>query len=267
MGFKDSSTTECDGRVMHGTSSRPRTMSPDDCDEWDAQWAIPSTNQQAKCQLTTQAAEGGATACNDPLVFDLSGNGVATSGLDDPVLFDLDANGVFDACGWTARGSDDAFLFFDRNRNAQVDDGSELFGDSTNLPGGSLAAHDFEALASYDRYERGGNEDGVISAGDYIWGVAGCGLTQITTGFRNPEKPGLLLPMESSRSTSTPFMDRSRRKRQHARAAIDIHHQTWQRSHQPFSRGHLLRHSNALNCESFSERPLALLSHGTSEQV
>jgi hypothetical protein len=45
-----------------------------------------------------------------------------------------------------------------------ADDGRELFGDETILPGGQLAANGFAALNQYDR-----NRDGIIDAQDEIW--------------------------------------------------------------------------------------------------
>lgn len=50
-----------------------------------------------------------------------------------------------------------------------IDDGSEFFGNATQLPDGDFAEHGFEALAVYDRFEFGGNEDGIISREDIIW--------------------------------------------------------------------------------------------------
>jgi len=57
-----------------------------------------------------------------------------------------------------------AFLALDRNHNGQIDDGSELFGDHTPLPGGATAANGFKALVPYDA-----NSDGIIDARDPIW--------------------------------------------------------------------------------------------------
>ena len=57
-----------------------------------------------------------------------------------------------------------AFLALDRNGNGKVDDGSELFGNHTPLPGGASAANGFDALAQYDA-----NHDGIIDVNDPIW--------------------------------------------------------------------------------------------------
>jgi hypothetical protein len=110
-------------------------------------------------------------ACHDgsPLILDLAGKGVITTGLDDPVPFDLDADGELELVAWTIRGEYNAFLWVDLNRNGSVDDGGELFGTATRMPDGQLADNGFEALAIYDREELGGDGDGVISPGDLVW--------------------------------------------------------------------------------------------------
>ena len=51
----------------------------------------------------------------DPLVFDLDGDGLETSGISsvNPILFDHDGDGIKNATGWV--NSDDAFLVMDKN--------------------------------------------------------------------------------------------------------------------------------------------------------
>lgn len=55
-------------------------------------------------------------------------------------------------------------LMLDRNGNGHLDDGSELFGDSTILPNGMKGSNGFQALVYYDA-----NGDGRIDANDPIW--------------------------------------------------------------------------------------------------
>jgi len=98
---------------------------------------------------------------NDPLTFDLDGDGVETipeNGLDG-VLFDHNADGVKTATGWVS--PDDGFLVRDINGNGTIDSGRELFGDNTLLSDGTVAANGFEALADLDS-----NADGVIDVND-----------------------------------------------------------------------------------------------------
>lgn len=105
----------------------------------------------------------------DPLTLDLDGDGLETLGIDpdNPILFDHDGDGVKTATGWI--GADDGFLVLDRNGNGVIDDGSELFGDSTPVfdengePAGT-AADGFAALAQEDS-----NGDGVVDAQDARW--------------------------------------------------------------------------------------------------
>jgi hypothetical protein len=74
---------------------------------------------------------------------------------------------------WTRPDSDDAFLVLDRNHNGVIDDGSELFGDSTaqaarksNKP---KFKNGFLALSAYDERSQGGNDDGLITTDDAVY--------------------------------------------------------------------------------------------------
>jgi hypothetical protein len=98
----------------------------------------------------------------EPMILDLDGDGIQLSGLDDPVIFDIDGDGLLDVTTWTARGSDDAFLVFDRDHDRDVDGAYELFGSATGR-------HSFEALSKLDWTENGGNGDGVIDHRDRAW--------------------------------------------------------------------------------------------------
>lgn len=102
------------------------------------------------------------TGCS-PLLIDLGGDGFDLTNLEDGVQFDIDADGQEDRISWTDRFGDEAFLALDRNGNGTIDDGSELFGDSTAQPP-SEEANGFRALAVYDVPALGGNGDGWISA-------------------------------------------------------------------------------------------------------
>jgi hypothetical protein len=67
----------------------------------------------------------------DPLILDLDGDGIETVGVDpnNPILFDHDGDGIKNGTGWVK--PDDGFLVLDRNGNGVIDNGTELFGDST----------------------------------------------------------------------------------------------------------------------------------------
>jgi hypothetical protein len=106
-----------------------------------------------------------------PLVFDLNGDGIHTTSVDvNPILFDISGDGVEDWVGWTNPGTEEGILYFDDNHNGVIDGGGELFGEASVLLNGERATHGFEALAEYDRHEKGGNGDGVLSPSDGVWG-------------------------------------------------------------------------------------------------
>jgi hypothetical protein len=107
--------------------------------------------------------------CGSPLILDLDGDGVHTTGADRPVRFDIDGDGDLEKVGWTDPATEEAFLWVDLNGNHTVDSGRELFGTGTQLPDGTTASHGFEALAIYDRPDRGGNGDGKLSDEDRRW--------------------------------------------------------------------------------------------------
>jgi hypothetical protein len=100
----------------------------------------------------------------DPLILDLDGDGIETVAPNstNPILFDHDGDGVKNGSGWVS--ADDGFLVLDRNGNAQIDNGTELFGDATPLYVGGLAADGFAALAQEDS-----NNDGKVDAADARW--------------------------------------------------------------------------------------------------
>ena len=104
----------------------------------------------------------------DPVIVDVSGDGFRLTSFADGVNFDIDADGNKEQLAWTALGVDDSFLALDRNGNGTIDDGSELFGDVTPQPISSRP-HGFIALAEYDKREKGGNADGLITRGDAVF--------------------------------------------------------------------------------------------------
>lgn len=73
--------------------------------------------------------------CKSPLLLSLRGDYRLTSA-HDGVQFDIDGDGISEQVAWTARDSDLAFIALDRNGNARIDSGTELFGDSTLLATG-----------------------------------------------------------------------------------------------------------------------------------
>ncbi|OGS97667.1 MAG: hypothetical protein A3H31_12140 [Gallionellales bacterium RIFCSPLOWO2_02_FULL_57_47] len=124
---------------------------------WSAQLLATST-------LFT-AAQRWLPVRRDPLKFDLNGNGIETIAFNaaNPVLFDHTGSGIKSGTGWVAPG--DGFLVLDRNGNGSIDNGTELFGDSTPLASGGNAADGFAALTEEDT-----NGDGVVDVLDVGFG-------------------------------------------------------------------------------------------------
>ena len=99
----------------------------------------------------------------DPLIFDLDGDGIKTTGLDQSrTYFDLDSNGFAERTAWV--DASDGLLVLDRNNDGQIASGQELFGDQTLLANGVRAASGFEALKEFDS-----NRDGRIDTKDEVY--------------------------------------------------------------------------------------------------
>ncbi len=103
-----------------------------------------------------------------PIIVDVDGDGFDLTDPANGVNFDMRADGTPDHLGWTAVGSDDAFLTLDRNGNGTIDNGKELFGNVTPQPS-HPNRNGFLALAEYDKSSQGGNEDGRITRQDEIF--------------------------------------------------------------------------------------------------
>lgn len=105
-----------------------------------------------------------------PLVMDTSGWGYKLTSAERGVWFDINADGQLDAISWTDATRDVAFLTFDRNGNGSIDDGEELFGNVTPVPGNmppERATHGFDALASLEDPSYGpSRRDGLIDVRD-----------------------------------------------------------------------------------------------------
>lgn len=94
-----------------------------------------------------------------PIVIDLDGDGIETLSQQDGIYFDHDKNGMAEQTGWVS--ADDGLLVRDLNGDGEISNGSELFGNNTQLADGTLAANGYEALQELDE-----NGDGVIDTND-----------------------------------------------------------------------------------------------------
>ncbi|ATD65499.1 hypothetical protein ACFPVS_09925 [Neisseria weixii] len=137
----------------------------------------------------------------DPLVLDLDGDGIETVGAQGyaGALFDHDKDGIRTSTGWVA--ADDGLLVIDRNSDGLINNGGELFGDSTVLKDGSNAAHGYAALAESDTNSDGKvdaqdagfdklkvwrdlNQDGVSQEGE-LFALAEVGVQSLNAGYQD----------------------------------------------------------------------------------
>lgn len=100
-----------------------------------------------------------------PIIIDVSGNGFDLSDNATGVQFDISGFGMPERISWTTQGATNAWLALDRNDNGMIDDGTELFGNSTEQID-SPSPNGFMALAELDLAKKGGNMNGRVDSGD-----------------------------------------------------------------------------------------------------
>lgn len=140
----------------------------------------------------------------DPLVLDLDGDGIETIAHDklNKAVFDFDGDGIANATGWVHK--DDGILVLDRNKDGIINDGREVFGDSTILSSGKTARHGYEALADLDTDGNGKidvlderfaelkvwrdlNADGISDAGE-LFGLEALGIKSLNTDYQDVDR-------------------------------------------------------------------------------
>lgn len=103
-----------------------------------------------------------------PILVDVDGSGFSLTNVNNGVWFDFYDAGLMMHLAWTASNSTNAWLVMDRNGNANIDNGKELFGNFTQQPQ-SANPNGFSALAEYDQPANGGNGDGLIDSRDTVF--------------------------------------------------------------------------------------------------
>ncbi len=127
-------------------------------------------------------------APSDPLVFDINGDGIKTT--NDVVEFDIDGDGKKDKINNTQ----DAVLVFDSDKDGIAgEDGSELFGDNTDLDGDGVAdgyKDGFEALRGLALREGliDGKNDTTLSTQDLKYLEQKYGLQIKLSGYESEAK-------------------------------------------------------------------------------
>lgn len=134
--------------------------SPGDCE--GGYWC----QKRCMCMSTETICNGGPLS--SPVLIDVQGDGFNLTNAQSGVDFDIDGDGARERLGWTTAASDDAWLVLDRNGNQKIDNGLELFGDSSSQPS-VPNPNGFLALAEFDKAANGGNNDGVINSADSVF--------------------------------------------------------------------------------------------------
>lgn len=96
----------------------------------------------------------------DPILIDLNNDGnITTTNLENGIFFDHENDGFAEISAWVS--DEDGILYYDKNNNGKIDNGTEIFGNYYIKKDGTTATSGFDALSDFDT-----NHDGVINALD-----------------------------------------------------------------------------------------------------
>jgi hypothetical protein len=142
---QESGLRHCDHKGVWGECGRYGNCAPGDSKPCPQVPGLPDMGG-AGCTLEEGEWRYPAYACATPLVLSFDQAPVRFTRA--PGSFDVHGAGVCMATEWVDART--PWLVLDRDGNGQIDDGSELFGSMTLLPGGGRASQGFEALAPLD---------------------------------------------------------------------------------------------------------------------
>lgn len=131
-------------------------------------------------------ADGEVQPVCSSIIIDVGGNGFSLTNAANGVLFDISGTGRPVQIGWTAQGSNIAFLALP-GIDGLVHNGRQLFGNFTFQPQ-SNNPNGFAALAVYDDPKNGGNGDGLIDSRDTIYPYLRLWIDANHDGICQPEE-------------------------------------------------------------------------------
>ena len=181
---------------------------------WKAVSAVTAYSKTDNCVIATEACDvvtGEVEGPISPIIIDLGQDGFHLGEVGVGVYFDFNGDGALSHVQWLEENGNDAFLGLDLNGNGLVDDGLELFGDNTiMLASGKTAENGFQALAQYDNPLFGGNDDGVLSQEDLVWGQLILWLDKNADGIATDEEILTLAKADIKSFEVTPKINNAR---------------------------------------------------------